>query len=88
MTNEQRESLARIRANYSSLEYSGFESGSYRTDDMDDVMDVIDELEQKLDCVKADLEDIRTSLQMNDLLDQVTLELVESTLMLLDDVES
>jgi hypothetical protein len=86
MTQEQTEAVDRVKAAYAALNDSEFESGTFRTEDVKALIDSFEELEAKVEFVKEDLAEIRNILQNNGEDDNsLLMELVNSTLMLLND---
>lgn len=59
MTKEQEKSLDRVRATWHNAHYNDCETAVYHTDDMGDVLLYLQQLEDKLQVVKNDLEDMR-----------------------------
>jgi hypothetical protein len=67
MTKEQRESLDRVKAQLAYGHYNSDGVGSYNASDIENVLLVIQDLEDRLGCVREDLIDIQNSFDDNHL---------------------
>ena len=94
MNSEQRESLNRVRASYASMNDDDHELGVYRTADMEVVLNLLSQQQIVIDTVRDDLGDIREALETvpepgsynsYDLVAKMGLELVNSTLMFINE---
>jgi len=85
MTPEQKESLDSIKATYALLNHNEVEVGYFRTEDLRVTLEFLEELEQKITCVKEDLGDIKEYLETNgEDSNSAVMELVDSSLMFLN----
>jgi hypothetical protein len=55
---DKKDCINRVRATYAALNDSEFSLGSYRTQDIGVVLELLNDQEVKLACVKEDLEDL------------------------------
>jgi hypothetical protein len=79
MTAKQRDALNRIGAFYSTRIDSNIPSGVYQTSDVGLLLDLIEDLEAKFDCVKDDLKDLSVHLKSTNN-DDAALAMVDSAL--------
>lgn len=79
MTTKQRDAFNRIGAFYSTRNDSNIPSGVYQTSDVGLVLELVEELEAKFECVKDDLKDLSIHLKGTNN-DKAALAMVDSAL--------
>ena len=63
MTKEQNDILNRIKATYAAKDYDGSTMGYYLTTDIGALLNVLEEQQDKLSCVRDDLYDLSVDLK-------------------------
>ena len=87
MNGDQRDSINRVRSLWAANHDSDYEVGSYRNSDIRSVLDVLENLEDKISLVNADLEDIKSYLETAnpEEFSNIVLGLIDSSLSLIKD---
>ena len=83
MNDNQRDALNRVRAGWAYCNDFNSFSGTYSTNDIEALLKVLKDQEERLDCVKADLETLRTYINNGE--GHAALCMVDSTIYLLSD---
>lgn len=88
MTNEQQASLNRIRAHYAMCNYSSALNGTYSTEDMSILLNILENVFHKISYLKNDLEAVKTYLQDDsNIIDPIVISMIDSSLSLLNESE-
>lgn len=65
MSTERNKALSRIRASFAAYRDVEASSGTFQVDDMKHLLDVLEEREQLLSCLKADLKEIQDNAEQS-----------------------
>ncbi len=84
MTNQQKEVFVRVQASVAYNLYNEREVTSFNTEDLEVILEYVDEQTAKLECVRNDLEDVKSYVEALPLVHYDTLDMVNSTLLFLN----